>query len=83
MHEDAHSLLHNTTSHIQCLYHISKFLRNLTKKILEKKKNGQIKEMTYIRMLILFYMIQVSVPNVCTKFQNPRCSSSLKILNME
>ena len=23
-HEDAHSLLHNTTSHIQCLYRISK-----------------------------------------------------------
>ena len=35
-----------------------------------------------MRMLILSYMIQVDVPNVCTKFQNPRCISSWEIFNI-
>ena len=41
----------------------------------EKKKNGQIKMMTSMRMLILSYAIQLVIPNVCTKFQNSRSSS--------
>ena len=44
--------------------------------LLEKKKNGQIKEMISIRVLILSYTIQQTIPHVCSKFQNPRCSSS-------
>ena len=27
-------------------------------------------------MLILFHTIQQVIPNICTKFQNPRCSCS-------
>ena len=50
--------------------------KSLTKKISEEKKNGQIKGIINMRMLILSYMIQVDVPNLCIKFQNPRCSSS-------
>ena len=53
--------------------------KSLTKKkknILEKKKNGQVKGMISMRMLILSYTMQVVLPNVCTKFQNYRCSSS-------
>ena len=44
----------------------------------EKMKNGQIQGMCNIsmRMLNLSYTIQVVIPNVCIKFQNPRCSSS-------
>ena len=34
-----------------------------------------------MRMLILYYTIQVVVPNVCTKFQNPRYSSPKEIFN--
>ena len=34
-----------------------------------------------MRMLILSYTIQLVIPNVCTKFQNPRCSSSQKIFD--
>ena len=30
------------------------------------------------RMLNLFYMIQPLMSDVCTKFQNPRCSSFLE-----
>ena len=30
-------------------------------------------------MLILFYTIQQVIPNICTKFQNPRHSSSWEI----
>ena len=43
-----------------------------------ERKNGQIKGMISMRMLILFYTIlHVHVIfNRCTKFQNPRCSSS-------
>ena len=36
-----------------------------------------------MRMLILSYMKQVAEPNVCTKFQNPTCSSSWEIFDME
>ena len=46
-------------------------------KTLEKKKNGQITRMISMRMLILSYMIQVVVPNVCTKIQNPRYKNFL------
>ena len=46
-----------------------------------KKRNGQIKGMVSMRMLILSYKIQVVIPNVCTKFQNPRCSSSQEIFD--
>ena len=42
-------------------------------------KNGQIKRMISMRMLILLYTIQLVIPNVCTKFQNPRCSTSQEI----
>ena len=55
--------------------------KSLTKTILEQRKNGQIKGTINVRMLS--YMIQVVVPNVCTKFQNPRRSSSWEIFDME
>ena len=80
--EDADSLLHDTTSHTQCLFKIYKILgaavpeKSLTKKLLENKKNGQIKTMVSMRMLSLSYTIQHFISNVCTKFQNPRCCSS-------
>ena len=32
-------------------------------------------------MLILFYVIQQVIPNICTKFQNPRRSSSLELFD--
>ena len=32
-------------------------------------------------MLILFYTIQQVIPNICTKFQNPRRSSSWEIFD--
>ena len=32
-------------------------------------------------MLILFYTTQQVIPNLCTKFQNPRRSSSLEIFD--
>ena len=32
-------------------------------------------------MLILFYTIQQVIPNICTKFQNPRHSSSREIFD--
>ena len=36
-----------------------------------------------MKLPIMFYMIQVVAPNVCTKFQNPRRSSSLEIFYMQ
>ena len=32
-------------------------------------------------MLILFHTIQQVIPNICTKFQNPRCSCSWEIFD--
>ena len=48
----------------------------VTEFLLERKKNGQIKGMISRRRLILSYTIQQVIPNICTKFQNPRFSSS-------
>ena len=51
------------------------------KGLFERKKKGQIKEMTTMRMLILSYTIQLVIPNLCTQFQNPSCSSSWEIFD--
>ena len=45
------------------------------------EKNGQIKGMISSSMLILFLTIQQVIPNICTKFQNPRRSSSWQIFH--
>ena len=42
--------------------------KSLTKIIGEKEKNGQIRGMINVRIVILSYTIQVVVPNACTKF---------------
>ena len=56
---------------------LSQKSRNLWQKfLLEKKKNGQI-----MGMMILSYTIQQVIPNICTKFQNPRFSSSWEIFD--
>ena len=46
------------------------------------KKRGQIRGMISSSMLILFYTIQQVIPNICTKFQNPRHSSSWEIFDI-
>ena len=42
---------------------------------------GQIKGMISSMRLILFYTIQQIIPNICTKCENHRCSSSWEIFN--
>ena len=49
--------------------------------LLERKKNGQIKGMISSRRLILSDTVQQGIPNICTKFQNPRFSSSWEIFD--
>ena len=69
---DSLSLLHNTGSRSLCLYDSPEAA--LAKHFIgenEKWTNKGIR----MRMLILSYTIQQVIPNVCTKFQNPRCSS--------
>ena len=39
------------------------------------------KKMISMRMLILSFTIHLLIPDVCTKFQNPRCSSSQEIFD--
>ena len=46
-----------------------------------RKKNGQIKGIISRRRVILSYTIQQVIPNICTKFQNPRFSSSWGIFD--
>ena len=53
----------------------------IEKLIGEKEKYGQIKEMVSIRKLILSYTVQQVIPNICTKFQNPKCSCSWEIFD--
>ena len=45
------------------------------------RKSGQIKGIISMMMLSLSDTIQQVIPNVCTKFQNPRCSNSLDIFD--
>ena len=40
-----------------------------------RKKNGQIKGLISHMWLILEYTVQLVIPDVCTKFQNPKSSS--------
>ena len=49
--------------------------------LLERKKKGQIKGMISRWRLILFCTIQQVIPSICTKFQNPKCSSSWEIFD--
>ena len=48
--------------------------------MLEKKK-GQIKGLISHMWLILLYTVQPVIPDVCTKFQNPRSSSPGEIFD--
>ena len=51
--------------------------KSLTEKkvLLERKKNEQIKGLISQMWLILEYTVQLVIPDVCTKFQNPKSSS--------
>ena len=51
---------------------VTKFFINDKK--MERKINGQIKEMISMRRLVLYYTIQLMVSNVCTKCQIPEKS---------
>ena len=50
-------------------------------KLLDRKKNGQIKGLISHMWLILYHTIQPVISDVCTKFQNPRSSSSREIFD--
>ena len=50
-------------------------------KLLERKENGEIKGLIKHMWLILKYTVQPVIPDVCTKFRNPRSSSSQEIIN--
>ena len=47
-------------------------LRTMTKNYIGEKKNGQIKDMISMRIMILSYTIQQVITNVFAKFQNSR-----------
>ena len=46
--------------------------KTVTEIFLERKKNGQIQELISNMRLFLSYSVQLVIPNVCTKFQNPK-----------
>ena len=47
--------------------------------MLGEKEKWTNKAMISSSRLLFFYTIQQATPNICTKFQNPRCSSSWEI----
>ena len=53
----------------------------MTEFFLERKKNGQIQELISNMWLILCYTVQLVIPKVCTKFQNPKSSSFREIFD--
>ena len=69
-----------TSALSRCIQNLKTFVlieaeKSVSKNLIaEKEKKGQIKGMISIGMLNLSYMIQL-ISKVCTKFQNPRCSS--------
>ena len=48
----------------------------MMEKFIEKENKRYIKELISNMWLILLYTVQLVIPNVCTKFQNPKSSSS-------
>ena len=50
-------------------------------KLSERRKNGQIKRLISHMWLILKNTVQPIIPDVCTKFQNPRSNSSREIFD--
>ena len=55
--------------------------KSVTEYVLESKKNGQIKGRIKNLWLILFNTIQLVTTKICTKFQNPKSSSSCEIFD--
>ena len=55
--------------------------KTVTEIFWERKKNGQIQELISNMWLILCYTVQLVIPNVCTKFQNPKSSSFREIFD--
>ena len=53
----------------------------VTKNLLGEKEKWTNKAMISSSSLILFNKIQQVIPNICTKFQNPRFSSSWEIFD--
>ena len=53
----------------------------MTEIFLERKKIGQIQELLSNMRLILSYTVQLVIPNVCTKFDNPKSSSCYEIFD--
>ena len=51
----------------------------VTENLLAEKEKWTNKGIIGSSMLILCYTIQQVIPNICTKFQNPRHSSSWEI----
>ena len=50
--------------------------KSVTEILLERKKNGQIKGLISNMWLILSYTVQLVITKLCTKFHDPRSSSS-------
>ena len=50
--------------------------KSVTDFLTEKKKNRQIKGLISNMLLFVLYTVQLFITNVCTKFQDPRLSSS-------
>ena len=48
----------------------------VTENLLGEKEKWTNKGIISSSMLVLFYIIQQVIPNICNKFQNPRQSSS-------
>ena len=78
----SHNILGHSSRRIQNLKTLA-FIdaEKSVKEIFIGKKNGQIKGMLSRRRLIRSYTIQQITRNICTKFQNPRFSSSWEIFD--
>ena len=50
--------------------------KSVTEIFVGEKENGQIQELISNMWLILCYTVQLVIPNICTKFHNPKSSSS-------
>ena len=50
--------------------------KSVTENFVREKENGQIKGLISNMWLILCYTVQLVITKLCTKFQDPRSSSS-------
>ena len=76
--EESVALLHDPISHTKILHKISITLSIGQKFKWREREMDKQQEWLNRKRLVLFYTVQLVIPNICTKYKNPSCHGSLE-----